>query len=180
MFVTSMPPANEDLVFPYLVRRSAAALTARLGGSEFFRFDAIVEYFPWRGLAVTLVLLATWAATTLILDWYKLEFAWGVALALGCAACASECLYRRDRLLPEGIERRSGLFGGRVRLVPYSSIEHLTVEEPGRGSRVDVGTIVVRVPGRHHRLVAVCAPYEVADFIERAREVVHASRLTAG
>jgi hypothetical protein len=180
MLEPGMPPAEKELVFPYLVRRSAAAMATRLGGSEFFRFDAIVEYFPWRGLAVTLALLATWAATILVLGWHQPESAWVAALALGCAACASESLHRRDRLLPEGIERRSGILGGRVRLVPYGSIEYVTVQEPGRGSRVDVGTIVIRAIGDAHRLVAVCAPYEVADFIQKAREAARASRQTAG
>lgn len=166
------PESIESTVLPYGIRRSGAAMAGPVGGSESFRFDAIVEYLPWRGIALTLLLLGLWSVALLNLDWPGLEWTWIIVLLLGLAGCVSESVHRRDRLTQEGIERQSGLFGLRRRLVPYRQIEFVRIEEPGRGSRFDVGTVVVRANGRHERLVAILAPHEVARIIERARKAM--------
>jgi hypothetical protein len=132
----------------------------------------MVEYFPWRGLALTVVLLSLWSLALLKLEWPGLEWAWIVSLVLGLGACVSELASKRDCITREGIERRSGLFGLRQRLVTYREIEFVKVEEPGRGSRFDVGTLVIRVSGRQERLVAIVAPHEVARIIEQGRKSV--------
>jgi hypothetical protein len=167
---------REPVVLPYTIRRSGAAMAVPVGGSEFLRFDALLEYFPWRGAAVALGLLGLWSVAALRLAWPWLEWAWIAALILGLGACISEGLHRRDRLTSEGIERRSGLFGRRRRSVPYRSVESVKVELPRRGSIFDVGTLVLRADGRDLRLVAIVAPHEVARLIEQARTAVkHAS-----
>jgi membrane protein YdbS with pleckstrin-like domain len=170
---------KEELAFPYTISRSGKAQAMPLGASEVFRFDAVIEYLPWRGLALTLFFLSTWYAVAWRSGWRGLEWAWIAALALGLIACIAESAFRRDRLLPEGLERRSGLLGRRIRLVPYESIQSVTVQEPGKGSRFDVGTVVLRVDGGEHRLVAVCAPNEVADIIETERKAVRTARRSA-
>jgi hypothetical protein len=166
------PEPIESIVLPYVVRRSGAALVVPVGGSESLRFDAMIEYFPWRGLALTVVLLSLWSIALLRLDWPGLEWAWIVSLVVGLGACVSELASKRDRITREGIERRSGLFGLRRKLVTYGEIEFVKVEEPGRGSRFDVGTLVIRLSGGHERLVAIAAPYEVARIIEQGRKSV--------
>lgn len=60
----------------------------------------------------------------------------------------------------------------RRKLVPYRESELVRVEEPGRGSRFDVGTVVLRVSGGQERLVAIVAPHEVARIIEQGRKAV--------
>lgn len=154
--------------FPYTIERSSRAL-AGTGVSESLRFDATTEYFPWRGLMITLLLLAAWFAAALSSGWKWLEWGWIPLLILGCAVSFSESVHRRDRLVPEGLERRSGLLGRRVRLVPYESIELVTVDAQGSG-RLDVGTVVVRAGGEIHRLVGIRAPHDVADLLNAERK----------
>lgn len=170
---------KEELAFPYTISRSGKAQSIPLGASEVFRFDAVIEYLPWRGLTLALLFLSAWYAAAWLTGWRGVEWMWIAALALGLIACISESAFRRDRLLPEGLERRSGLLGRRIRLVPYESIQSVTVQEPGKGSGFDVGTVVLRVDGGEQRLVAVCAPNEVANIIEAERKAVRRTRRSA-
>jgi hypothetical protein len=139
----------------------------------------MIEYFPWRGLALTVFLLGLWSLALLKLDWPGVEWAWIVSLVVGFGACVSELASKRDRITREGIERRSGLLGLRRRLVSYREIEFVEVEEPGRGSRFDVGTLVIRVSGGHERLVAIVEPHEVARIIEQGRKSVTSAQRPA-
>lgn len=161
---------TELTVLPYGIRRSAAAWAIPLGGSESFRFDAGVTYFPWRGLALTLLLIGLWSFAMMCLDGLGLEWSWAAALLLGLGSCASEVAHRRDRLTTEGIERRSGILGRRRKLIPYRAVELVKVEEPGRDSEFDVGTVVIRTTGGQERLVAIDSPHEVARIIEMQRK----------
>lgn len=159
----------KTISLPYTIETSIRTLLG-VGVSEMARFDAMTESFPLRGLAVTLLLLTAWGAAIVLGGWSWLEWAWIPILILGCAACFSESAHRRDRLLPEGLERRSGLLGRRVRLVPYASIEFVNVESTGSGSRPDLGTVVIRAGRESHRLVGIRAPYDVADLLEAQRK----------
>jgi hypothetical protein len=159
-----------EVVLPYTVRRSNAAMAIPLGWSQTFRFEAIGEYFPWRGFAVALMLFVGWSLVLRYVEWPWLEWAWIGVLLLGLAACSSELVFRRDRLITDGIERRSGLFGRSRLLVPYRMVERVTVEHPGRGSRWDVGTVEVLLSGKAIRLVGIAAPNEVASIIEHCRK----------
>jgi hypothetical protein len=160
----------EPVVLPYGIRRSGAALAVPLGGSEAFRFEAGVEYFPWRGFALTLFLVGLWSFAMKALDGPGLEWSWIPALLLGLVSCVAELVNRRDRLTATGIERRSGILGRRHRLIPYRAIELVKVESPGRGSRFDVGTVVLRTHEGQERLVAIVSPHEVARIIELRRK----------
>lgn len=160
----------EPVVLPYRIRRSGAAWAVPLGGSEAFRFDAGVEYFPWRGFALTLFLVGLWYFAMKALDGLGHEWSWIPALLLGLVSCVAELVNRSDRLTTAGIERRSGILGRRRKLIPYRAIELVKVEEPGRGSRFDVGTVVLRTRDAQERLVAIVAPHEVARIIGMNRK----------
>lgn len=161
---------EESPALPHTIRRSGMAMSAPLGGSELYRARAILEYFPWRGAAVSIMLLASWSLASLLLDWPSVEFGWVAALTAGVTACVLEGVNRCDRLTAEGIERQSGLFGRKRALLPYHTVESVKVEIPGRGSSLDVGTVVIQANGQQVRLVAIVAPYEVARIIEQQRQ----------
>ena len=163
----------KELTLPYMVRRSGVAMAMPAGGSELFRLQATVEYVPWRGLCLTAVLLGGSSLLSRFVHWPGLiGAAYGVSLVLGLGFCVSEVACRRDRLTPEGIERRSGILGRRVLLIPYRSVTLVKVERPGRRSRLDVGTVAIRADGTQHWLVAVQAPGEIEALIERCRREV--------
>jgi len=172
--VTTGTTLKEAVVLPYRIRRSAAAQTVPVGGSESYRLGAIVAYFPWRGLALSLALMVSWpwAAYILRLDGRTADLGVWVSLLLGLSACASELLFRRDRLTQSGLEGRSGILGRKIQVPSYEAIESVAVELPGRGSRFDVGDVVIRTAAGTRRLTAVLEPHTIKAALDLQRSAL--------
>jgi hypothetical protein len=161
---------SESLGLPYRIRRPALRMDG-LGVSRQPELPRLIAaYFPWHGVALALTLVVGW---TWFVDTLAPSLSPRTAIlsttALALASILADAAFRRDTLTTCGVERRSGLLGRRAVVIPYSTINSVTVEEQRyESSPFDVGDVLVATDQGVFRLVAVLAPRDVASLIQKA------------
>ena len=153
---------------PLTIKDSSLALAVPLDLLEFHRLRAIAVKLPWSSLLLTIGSLIVWHQLALRTRLSWLEMAWPVVLVVGVVLCVLQMNRRVDRLTRDGIERRAGLLGRKVTLIPYGEIDSIEIEYPRFGRWAEVGDLVVKADSEH-LFAAVKQPEEIAAAVLRLR-----------
>jgi membrane protein YdbS with pleckstrin-like domain len=164
-------PSGFTVSLPLTIRPAFIAKAVPLDVISGYRAQAVASFFPWLSLTIAGVLLAAAYQAALRLKSPLFDWAWGPILLLGLVLSLLEMGRRVDRLTAEGIERRAGILGRRVHLIPYSTIELVDVRFPLLGRAADTGDLRVRADGRDHWFLAIKHPEEIEAAVEHLRRV---------
>ena len=161
------------IALPYTIRRMPPGNESFLPW-EISQLVFLVEYAPWRSLAVMLPPIVGWVLASRRIPWPWSQLGWVILAVLLALSCDSELMNRRDRLTKLGIERRAGIFGRQVAFIPYSQVELVTVEDDGTFCGHDVGSVVLRLRDDRVRLAYVEFPHEIAQAIDEQKDAARA------